>query len=70
MLDTLRQIARDRILGLVALSVFCYGAYAASIAPHQSLVAISVFGFTDGAYSAIMAFGSALSVTASFGSES
>ena len=65
MLDTLRQIARDRILGLVALSVFCYGAYAASIAPHQSLVAISVFGFTDGAYSAIMAFGSALSVTAS-----
>ncbi len=55
------------MLSLVALSIMCFGAVAASIAPHQSLVAIRVFSFSDAGYSVIMALGSMLSVAAAVG---
>ena len=62
MLRPLRLIAQDQMLSLIALSILCFGALVATMAPHQSLVAIKVFGFSDSAYSAIMAAGSILSV--------
>ena len=67
MLKPLRLIAQDPMLSLVALSIICFGAMAASIAPHQSMVAIRVFGFSDAGYAVIMAMGSALSVVAAVG---
>ncbi|WP_343080865.1 MFS transporter [Ostreiculturibacter nitratireducens] len=61
---SLRAIASDPALRLAALAIILTGAFAASIGPYQSLLAIEVFGLSENAYSAILAIASTTAVVA------
>lgn len=64
MLTALAAILRDPLLRAVSLACFLFGAFAASIAPYQSLIAIQVLGLSDRAYAAVLVSAALVSVTA------
>lgn len=63
----LALILRDPALALIAVAILAFGSFAASIAPYQSLMAVTWFGLPDAAFSAIYAAGSALSLLCAIG---
>lgn len=65
MLTPLYAILRDPVLRMVLAACVLFGAYAATIAPYQSLVAIQVLGIADRGYAAILVAGSLVAVATS-----
>lgn len=65
--SSLRPILRDPMLMLSGALLILFGAYAATLAPYASALAVTVFGLSDGAYSALLVVASVLSVSASVG---
>lgn len=64
---TLRLIAGDRALRLIALAIFAYGSFIASLAPYQSLIAIEHFGLSDRQFALVFTCGATLSLLAALG---
>lgn len=54
MLHMLRLIRQDPTLRMVHLGTLFFGLFIASVAPYQSLVAVEVFGLSDGAYALVL----------------
>lgn len=65
MFQPLVTLARDPGLRLPSLLLVLYGAYASSLAPYQSLLAIEHFGLTNSAYSLVLIAGALVFVTGS-----
>lgn len=59
----LATILRDPLLRAVSIACFLFGAFAASIAPYQSLIAIHVLGLSDRTYAGVLVSASLVSVT-------
>lgn len=62
-----RPILADPALRLAAVLLVLFGAYAATMAPYVSALAVTVFEMTDRAYSALLVAASILAVSASVG---
>jgi hypothetical protein len=58
-------ILRDPPLRMLAGGILLYGAFAASLLAHQSLLAVEVFGLSDGTFALLLLAAMAVSVTAS-----
>lgn len=67
MRGTSRLVAGDPTLRMVALGAFLFGGFAASLGIHQSLIAIRVFGLSDGEYAVVLLLAMTASVTSSVG---
>lgn len=65
MLTAFRMFRQDRSLTAVLVAMLFVATIAASIAPYQALIGITVFGFSDSGYAALMVCGAAMSVAAS-----
>ena len=63
-LRALALVFADRRLAMIVVAVFLSGATSASIGPFTSLIAVQVFGLSDGALSAVLAVASMVSVGA------
>jgi MFS transporter, SET family, sugar efflux transporter len=60
-------ILNDRALSLVALAFLTHGAFAASLVPYRSLLAVEWFGFSNGTFALVHAAGSTLSLVCAIG---
>lgn len=58
-------ILRDPPLRMLGGGMLLYGSVAASLLAHQSLLAVEVFGLSDGAYAGVLLVAAAVSVSAS-----
>lgn len=61
------MIWRDPVLRMISAATLLFGAFAASFEPYRSLLGISVFGLSDGAYSLVLVASLLVSVTAAVG---
>lgn len=61
------HIWRDPVLRMVVFAVLLFGSFAASIGVYQSLIAVTVFGMSDGAYALVLAAALIVSAAASVG---
>lgn len=62
-----RPLLRDPALALAALLLVLFGAHAATLAPYVSALAVTVFGLSDGAFSALLVVASLVAVSSSVG---
>jgi len=67
LLTPFRPLIRDPALALAAGLLVLFGAHAATLAPYVSALAVTVFGLSNSAYSALLVVASALSVASSVG---
>jgi hypothetical protein len=58
-------VLRDPSLRMLGLGILLYGSFAASLLAHQSLLAVEVFGLSDGAFALLLLAAMVVSVTAS-----
>ncbi len=65
MRDVPALVLRDPALRMLGLGILLYGSFAASLLAHQSLLAVEVFGLSDGAFALLLLAAMAVSVTAS-----
>jgi predicted MFS family arabinose efflux permease len=67
LLTPFRPLIRDPALALAAGLLVLFGAHAATLAPYVSALAVTVFGLSNSAYSALLVVASVLSVASSVG---
>lgn len=64
MLSAFAIVLRDPLLRLVTLGLFLTGVAVSSVMPYASLIAVQLLGFSDAAYSLVLAASSAVMVVA------